>query len=53
MAFRVLIVGGSGQVGGAVVRALVAQPSCAEIVMVNRKTIPLTARPSRAAGDPG
>jgi hypothetical protein len=43
MAFRVLIVGGSGQVGGAVVRALVAQPSCAEIVMVNRKTIPLTA----------
>ena len=25
------------------VRALVAQPSCAEVVMVNRKTIPLTA----------
>jgi uncharacterized protein YbjT (DUF2867 family) len=43
MAFRVLIVGGSGQVGGAVVRALAAQPSWAEIVMVNRKTIPLTA----------
>jgi uncharacterized protein YbjT (DUF2867 family) len=37
MAFRVLIIGGTGQVGAAVVRALVAQPSCAEIVMVNRK----------------
>ena len=43
MAFRVLIIGGTGQVGAAVVRALVSQPSCAEIVMVNRKTIPLTA----------
>jgi hypothetical protein len=26
-----------------VVRALVAEPSCAEVVMVNRKAIPLTA----------
>jgi len=43
MAFRVLIIGGTGQVGGAVVRALVAEPSCAEVVMVNRKAIPLTA----------
>jgi len=43
MTFRVLILGGTGQVGSAVVRALVAQPSCAEVVMVNRKTIPLTA----------
>ena len=43
MAFRVLIIGGTGQVGAAVVRELVAQPSCAEVVMVNRKTIPLTA----------
>lgn len=43
MAFRVLIIGGTGQVGAAVVRALVAQPSCAEIVMINRKTTPLTA----------
>ena len=40
MAFRVLIIGGTGQVGAAVVRALVAQPSCAEIVMINRKTTP-------------
>ncbi len=45
MAFRVLIIGGTGQVGSAVVRALLAEPSCAEIVMVNRKTISLTADP--------
>jgi len=37
MAFRVLIAGGTGQVGTAVVRALAAEPSCAEIVMVNRR----------------
>src|SRR6266567_5016961 len=41
MAFRVLIIGGTGQVGAAVVRALLAEPSCAEVVMVNRKAIPL------------
>ena len=45
MAFRVLIIGGTGQVGAAVVRALVAEPSCAEVVMVNRKAIGLTANP--------
>jgi len=43
--FRVLIIGGTGQVGAAVVRALAAEPSCAEVVMVNRKSIPLTADP--------
>jgi hypothetical protein len=43
MAFRVLIIGGTGQVGAAVVRALAAEPSCAEVVMVNRKAILLTA----------
>lgn len=37
MSFRVLIIGGTGQVGAAVVRALIAAPACAEIVMVNRK----------------
>ncbi len=37
MAFRVLIIGGTGQVGAAVVRALVAEPSCREVVMVNRR----------------
>jgi len=45
MPFRVLIIGGTGQVGGAVVRALAAEPSCAEVVMVNRKAIALTADP--------
>jgi uncharacterized protein YbjT (DUF2867 family) len=43
MAFRVLIIGGTGQVGAAVVRALVAEPSCAEVVMLSRNAIPLTA----------
>jgi uncharacterized protein YbjT (DUF2867 family) len=39
MAFRVLIIGGTGQVGAAVVRALAAVPFCAEVVMVNRREI--------------
>jgi uncharacterized protein YbjT (DUF2867 family) len=37
MTFRVLMIGGTGQVGAAVVRALAAEPSCAEVVMVNRR----------------
>ena len=45
MAFRVLIIGGTGQVGAAVVCALAAEPSCAEVVMVNRRAISLTAGP--------
>jgi uncharacterized protein YbjT (DUF2867 family) len=45
MAFRVLIIGGTGQVGAAVVRALAAEPVCVEVVMVNRKAISLTADP--------
>jgi uncharacterized protein YbjT (DUF2867 family) len=43
MAFRVLIIGGTGQVGAAVVRALAAEPSCAEVVMASRKAISLPA----------
>lgn len=43
MAFRVLIIGGTGQVGDAVVRALAEEPSCAEIVMVNRRSASLIA----------
>src|SRR4029079_16403748 len=43
--FRALIIGGTGQVGTAVVRALAAEASCAEVVMVNRKAIPLPAGP--------
>src|ERR1700744_5159088 len=45
MAFRVLIIGGTGQVGSAVMRALIAEPSCAEIVMVNRKAASLGGDP--------
>ena len=43
MVFRVLIIGGTGQVGAAVVRALAAEPACAEVVMINRKAISLNA----------
>ena len=43
MSFRVLIIGGTGQVGAAVVRALVAEPSCTEVVMINRREIDLRA----------
>ena len=43
MTFRVLIIGGTGQVGAAVVRALAAEPSCAEVVMVNRRATSLVA----------
>jgi nucleoside-diphosphate-sugar epimerase len=45
MKFRVLIIGGTGQVGAAVVRALAAEPSCAEVVMVNRRAISEAADP--------
>jgi uncharacterized protein YbjT (DUF2867 family) len=43
MGFRVLVVGGSGQVGSGLVRALLAAGSCTAVVMVNRRTIPLAA----------
>jgi uncharacterized protein YbjT (DUF2867 family) len=43
MGFRVLVIGGSGQVGSALVRALLAASSCTEVVMVNRRTITLAA----------
>ena len=35
--FRVIIIGGTGQVGSAVVQALLAEPVCREVVMVTRK----------------
>lgn len=43
MTFRVLMIGGSGQVGSAVIRALATEPSCVEIVMVNRRAVSLAA----------
>jgi uncharacterized protein YbjT (DUF2867 family) len=45
MAFRVLMIGGTGQVGSAVVHELAAEPSCMEVVMVNRKSSSLTDDP--------
>jgi uncharacterized protein YbjT (DUF2867 family) len=45
MAFRVLIIGGTGQVGTAVVHALIAESSCVEVVMVNRREVSLAADP--------
>jgi uncharacterized protein YbjT (DUF2867 family) len=44
MSFRVLIIGGTGQVGAAVVRALAAEPSCAEVVLLNRRATVLADR---------
>src|SRR5277367_1317416 len=37
--FRVLVVGGTGQVGSGLVRSLLATSLCTEVVMVNRRTI--------------
>src|SRR6188508_1135254 len=45
MVFRVLIIGGTGQVGAAVVRTLAAEPSCSEVVMVSRRAISRTTGP--------
>lgn len=39
--FRAIIIGGTGQVGGAVVQELLATADCREIVMVTRKPITL------------
>jgi uncharacterized protein YbjT (DUF2867 family) len=39
MGFRVLVVGGTGQVGSALIRALLAADACAEVVMINRRTV--------------
>ncbi|WP_114968829.1 hypothetical protein [Rhodoferax ferrireducens] len=42
MGFRVLLVGGTGQVGSALMRALLASSACNEVVMVNRRAVVLT-----------
>jgi uncharacterized protein YbjT (DUF2867 family) len=43
MNFRALVMGGTGQVGSALVRALHATDSCAEVVMINRRANSLAA----------
>ena len=44
--FRVIVIGGTGQVGSAVVQALVAESACREVVMVTRKAV-VIADPAR------
>lgn len=44
--FRVIVIGGTGQVGSAVVQALLAESVCREVVMVTRKPV-VIADPSR------
>src|SRR5580698_6731125 len=44
--FRVIIIGGTGQVGGAVVQATLALPECREVIMVTRKPV-MIADPAR------
>lgn len=39
--FRAMVIGGTGQVGGAVVQALLAAPECREVVLVTRKPVAL------------
>jgi uncharacterized protein YbjT (DUF2867 family) len=41
MRFRVLVAGGTGQVGSSLVRALLASSACEEVVMVNRRATAL------------
>ena len=43
MGFRVLVIGGTGQVGSGLVRALLAAGSCTAVIMVNRRSVPLVA----------
>jgi uncharacterized protein YbjT (DUF2867 family) len=45
--FRVIVIGGTGQVGGAVVQALLTESACREVVMVTRKPV-VIADPARA-----
>jgi uncharacterized protein YbjT (DUF2867 family) len=44
--FRVIVIGGTGQVGSAVVQALLAESACSEVVLVTRKPV-VIADPSR------
>jgi uncharacterized protein YbjT (DUF2867 family) len=45
MAFRLLIAGGTGQVGSAVVRAMLASRECSEVVAIVRKAGAIPANP--------
>ena len=45
--FRVIVIGGTGQVGNAVVQALLAESVCRELIMVTRKPV-VIADPARS-----
>jgi len=51
--FAVVILGGTGQVGGATVAALLAVPECREVVMVTRKPIAARSRVRNVVLDTG
>jgi len=51
--FAVIILGGTGQVGGAAVAELLAIPECREVVMVTRKPIAARARVRNVVLDTG
>jgi uncharacterized protein YbjT (DUF2867 family) len=51
--FAAMILGGTGQVGGAAVEALLAVPECREVVMVTRKPIADRSRVRNAVLDSG
>jgi hypothetical protein len=51
--FAVIILGGTGQVGGAAVAELLAIPQCREVVMVTRKPIAARARVRNVVLDTG
>jgi uncharacterized protein YbjT (DUF2867 family) len=51
--FAVMILGGTGQVGGAAVAELLALPECREVVMVTRKAIAVRSRVRNVVLDTG
>jgi nucleoside-diphosphate-sugar epimerase len=51
--FAATILGGTGQVGGAVVTALLAIPECREVVMVSRKPLATRSRVRNIVLDTG
>lgn len=51
--FAAIILGGTGQVGGAAVAELLAIPECREVVMVTRKPIATRARVRNVVLDTG
>src|SRR3954454_14327569 len=51
--FAAIILGGTGQVGGAAVAELLALPECREVVMVTRKPIAVRSRVRNVVLDTG